>query len=148
VRVNEDRLAELRSTPFVADRRPETVIGRAAVELTAGRAHAPEAVRAANALAFLLDDLGGIRLRVAADAVEHVSALPALVVRDRLGETAQSEPILGVACQAMAGCRFDGTRRSASEREEVERAVFLVLRMASVQEEVDALTSALQEVSR
>jgi hypothetical protein len=148
VRVNEDRLAELRSASFVADRRTETVIGRAAVELTAGRPHAPEAVRAANALAFLLDDLGGIRLRVAADSVQYVLGLPAPVVRNRLGETAQSEPVLGVACQAMAGSRLDGTRRSASEREEVERAMYLVLRMASVQHEVDALDAALQEVSR
>jgi hypothetical protein len=147
VRVNEDRLAELRAgAPPTRHRGAGTIIHQAATELTAGRP-ALEGVLAADALAFLLDDIGpGIRLRVAADAVDHVSALPPIVVRERLAEAAQGEPVLGVACQAMAAYRFDGTRRPPSEREEVERALYLVLRVTGVQEEVDALQESLEEV--
>jgi hypothetical protein len=148
VRVNEDRLAELRAgLPCTGHGDARAIVRRAATELVAGRAGAREGVLAADALAFLLDDLGpGIRLRVAADAVDHVSALPGPVVRELLGEAAQHEPVLGVACQAMAAYRFDGTLRPASEREEVERALYLVLRVGWVQEEVDALQESLEGV--
>jgi hypothetical protein len=104
---------------------------------------------AADAMAFLLDDLGpDVRLRVAADAIDHVSMLPGLVVGERLAMAAQADPVLGVACQAIAACRLQGAPRPAAEREAVERALYLVLRMAEVQEEVDALHASLGAMDR
>lgn len=106
---------------------------------------------AAQVLVRLLDlhcpGVTRVQLHVAAVVLEDVRGLPAELVRRRIRELGLADHLLGLVTQALAGHRLDGRPREELERQEVERALYLVTRLIEAQEEVDGLEACMAEAA-
>ncbi len=150
MQVNEERLGQLsRQAGDGGLRVGNPLVLEALEEILQGSPSAREGRGAGRILAMLLEldrpHAPRIRLPVAAQGLHEAAALSPQALRHRIGELALGDTLLGMACQAIAGHREDGTPRSEPERAEVERALYLVTRLVQMQEEVDALEACMAE---
>lgn len=159
MQVHEERLRDVRGGRWSPDalRRHNPLILEAVQELTADSPWSDRARRAAGLFAATLGlgDSEGPRVgvTVAARALDDVlRAEPTDAYRElrRLGEQC---PLYGLVCDELVGHRVHGERRSSGERRSEEerrtvtRALYLVARMVSSQEQVAELEELVQASS-
>lgn len=151
MQVSEERLGQVVTVGCSAGDLSATnaLILEALAELARVTSSPEEASRAGALFATLLglDEPGAaqVRLSVAARALDEVSVLPPDAVRQGLREAACQDPLFGMVCETIAAYRLEGRPRDDEEREAVEHALYLVVRMVTAQEEVDALEDRLAE---
>lgn len=148
--VHEERLRDVRQgrrTSEALRRHNPTILE--AVEELCGRSPWRRAVRQAAALfasTLGLDrpDAVRVRITVAARALDDVRGAGTDEAHRELRALGEDRPLYVLVCDELTGHRPTGTRRTGEERDTVTRALYLVARMVSSQEQVDELEEMLE----